>query len=145
MSRVTRVVTVPAAPRQVIDYIANVSNHPAFIPPLTSVENLQGDPRQPGATWEWTFVMAGIEIRGRAETVMVRDAELFSFKTSTGIESTFSYAAEPADGGTRLTLDVVYEVPQTVVAKVLDRAVVERMHEADADKVVENLRTIFGS
>jgi uncharacterized membrane protein len=145
MSRVTRVVTVTAAPRQVIEYISNVSNHPAFIPPLTSVENLRGDPRQPGATWEWTFVMAGVEVRGRAETVMVREAERFAFKTSTGIESTFTYSAEPASGGTRLTLDVVYEVPQTVLAKVLDRAVVERMHEADADKVVENLRTIFGS
>ena len=145
MSRVTRVMTVTATPRQVIDYISNVSNHPAFIPPLISVENLRGNPRQPGATWEWAFVMAGVQIRGRAETVTVREAELFSFKTSAGIESTFTYSAEPAGGGTRLTLDVVYEVPQTVLAKVLDRAVVERMHESDADKVVENLRTIFGS
>jgi hypothetical protein len=145
MSRVTRVVTVKAVPRQVIDYISNVNNHPAFIPPLVSVENLQGDPRQPGTTWEWTFVMAGVQIRGRAETVVAREGERFSFKTTAGIESTFTYSAEPADGGTRLTLDVVYEVPQNVLAKVLDRAVVERMNEAEADQVVENIRTIFGS
>jgi uncharacterized membrane protein len=145
MSRVTRVVTVTASPQQVIEYICNVNNHPAFISPLTSVENLEGDPKRPGTTWEWTFVMAGVQIRGRAETLTARPGERFSFKTTAGIESTFTYSAEPAAGGTRLTLDVVYEVPQTVLAKVLDRAVVERLNEAEADKVVENMRTIFGS
>jgi carbon monoxide dehydrogenase subunit G len=143
MSRVTRVVTVKASPRQVIDYITNVDNHPAFIPPLKSVENRRGDSRQPGTTWDWTFVMAGIQIRGRAETVLARDGQCFSFKTTSGIESTFTYTAEPAAGGTRLTLDVVYDVPQTVLAKALDSAVVERMNEAEADKVAENIRAIF--
>jgi ribosome-associated toxin RatA of RatAB toxin-antitoxin module len=145
MARVTRVVTVKAAPRQVIEYICNVSNHPAFIPSLTAVENIHGDPRQPGTTWDWTFVMAGLQIRGRAETVLAREGECFSFKTSAGIESTFTYTAAPADGATRLTLDVAYEVPATVLAKALDRTVVERMNEAEADQVVKNIRTIFGS
>ena len=145
MSRVTRVVTLTAGPRQIIDYICNVNNHPAFIPSLKSVENLQGDPRQPGTTWEWTFVMVGVQIRGRAETVVSREGERFSFKTTAGIESTFTYSAEPAGGGARLTLDVVYDVPPTVLAKMLDRAVVERLNEAEAEKVVENFKTIFGS
>lgn len=145
MAKITRVVSVKADPRKVIDYISNVENHPAFIPALKSVENLRGDSRQPGSSWDWTFVMAGVQIQGRAETLDCTPGQRFSFKTTTGVESTFTYSVEPEGGGTRFTLEVVYEAPQSVIAKVLDRAVVERLNEAEADQVAENVKTIFGT
>jgi hypothetical protein len=52
---------------------------------------------------------------------------------------------EPADGGSRVTADVVYEVPQGVLAKVADKAVVERMNEGDADRAAQSLKTILDS
>jgi ribosome-associated toxin RatA of RatAB toxin-antitoxin module len=143
MSKVTRRVSVKADPRTVMDYVSDVSNHPAFISALQSVENLSGDPCQPGTTWEWTFVMAGIEIRGRAETAECVPGKRFSFRTTSGIESTFTYSVEPENHGVRLTIDVDYEVPSSVLAKLLDRAVVERMNEAEADRAAHNIKAIL--
>src|SRR6266568_1321666 len=120
MAKVTRKFTVKRKPEAVIDYISDVENHPAFIPPLKSVANIAGDPKRKGTHWDWTFVMAGIE-------------------------STFSYSAEPADGGSQVTADVVYEVPPGVLAKVANRAVVERMNERDADRAAQSLKTILDS
>ncbi|HXM51651.1 MAG TPA: hypothetical protein VN913_00095, partial [Candidatus Binatus sp.] len=60
-------------------------------------------------------------------------------------ESTFSYSVEPADGGSRVTADVAYEVPQGVLAKIADKAVVEKMNERDADKAAQTLKTILDS
>jgi uncharacterized membrane protein len=138
-------VSMKTDPKKVIDYISNVSNHPAFISALKSVENLRGDPRRPGTNWDWSFVMAGVEIKGKAETVESVDGKLFSFKTTSGIHSTFTYSAEPEDDGTRFTLKVVYDVPDTVLSKVMDRAVVERLNEAEADRVAGNVKAIFES
>ena len=66
MSHVTTTVPLQADPNEIIDYIAVVENHPAFIGPLKSVENLSGPPQEPGTTWDWTFIMAGVEISGLA-------------------------------------------------------------------------------
>jgi uncharacterized membrane protein len=143
MSRVTKVVSVKADPKAVMEYVSDVGNHPAFISALKSVENLKGDARQPGTSWDWTFVMAGVEVRGRAETAECVPGKRFSFKTTSGIESTFTYRAEQDGPGTRLTIEVAYEIPQNVLAKLLDRAVVERMNEAEADRAAGNIRTIL--
>ena len=142
MAKVTRKFNVKRKPEAVIDYIADVENHPAFIPPLKSVANIAGDPKRKGTHWDWTFVMAGVEIKGKAETADYQAGKRYSFKT-TGIDSTFIYTVEAADGGSRVTADVVYEVPQGVLAKIADKAVVERMNERDADKAAQSLKTIL--
>jgi carbon monoxide dehydrogenase subunit G len=144
MAKVTRSFQVKSKPEAVIDYLADVENHPAFIPPLKSVANIAGDPKRKGSHWDWTFVMGGIEINGKAETADYQPGKRYSFKT-TGIDSTFSYSVEAADGGSRVTADVVYEVPSGVLAKIADKAVVERMNERDADRAAQNLKTILDS
>ena len=144
MAKVTRKFNVKRKPEAVIDYIADVENHPAFIPPLKSVANIAGDPKSKGTHWDWTFVMAGVEINGKAETADYQAGKRYSFKT-TGIDSTFIYTVEAADGGSQGTADVVYEVPQGVLAKMADKAVVERMNERDADRAAQSLKTILDS
>jgi hypothetical protein len=52
---------------------------------------------------------------------------------------------EPEAGGTRLTIDIEYEVPQNVLAKILDKVVVERLNNQEADRAAENLQAILGS
>ena len=145
MPKITKSFSVKAAPAKVLEYISNVANHPAFLSALRSVENVRGQSQKVGSTWEWTFTMAGIQLRGNAETVECIPDKLFSFKTTSGIESTFRYSAEAEQGGSRMKLEVIYEVPQNVLSKVLDRAVVERMNEAEADRTAQNLTAIFGS
>jgi carbon monoxide dehydrogenase subunit G len=144
MAKVSRSFQVKSKPAAVIDYIADVENHPAFIPPLKSVANIVGDPKRKGTRWDWTFVMSGVEINGKAETADYQPGKRYSFKT-TGIDSTFSYSVEAAEGGSRVTADVVYEVPPGVLAKVADKTVVERMNERDADRAAQNLKTILDS
>ena len=143
MPRVTRVVSIRANPTAVVEYVSEVGNHPAFISALKSVENLSGDPRRLGTTWDWTFVMAGVEVRGRAETAECTPGKRFSFRTTSGIASTFSYSAEPEGPGSRLTIQVDYEIPQNVLARLLDRALVERMNEAEADRAAGNIKAIL--
>jgi len=144
MAKVSRKFTVKRKPEAVIDYISDVENHPAFIPALKSVANIAGDPKRKGTHWDWTFVMAGVEINGKAETADYQAGKRYSFKT-TGIDSTFIYTVEAADGGSRVTADVAYEVPQGVLAKIADKTVVERMNERDADKAAQTLKTILDS
>jgi uncharacterized membrane protein len=142
MSRVAKSAVINNTADQIMNYIADVKNHPAFIGPLKSVANLNGDPKKAGTSWDWTFVMAGVEFSGRAETVSYDGARTFSYKTTTGVQSTFTYSAEPQGSGVKVTVDVTYEVPQALLSK-MQAAVVERLNDAEGSRAVENLKAIL--
>ena len=142
MSRVAKSAVINGNADQIMNYIADVKNHPAFIGPLKSITNLKGDPKKPGTSWDWTFVMAGAEFSGRAETVGYEAGKKFSYRTTTGVESTFTYTAEPQGGGVKVTVDVTYDVPGTLLSK-MQASVVEKLNDAEGVRAVENLNAIL--
>ena len=142
MTKVSRSTHIDADPREVIDFIADVANHPAFIGPLKTVSNVKGDPTHVGSTWDWTYMLAGVQIAGHGTTSDYAEGSRYAFRT-TGVESTFAYAVEPEGDGSKLTATVTYELPQSVLAKIADRAAVERLNEIEADRAVENLKVIL--
>jgi hypothetical protein len=87
-------------------------------------------------------MMAGVEFTGRAETVAFDPGRRYSFKTTAGIESTFNYTCEPGSNGTRVTVDVAYEVPKTLVAR-MQASVVEKLNDVEGARAVENLKAIL--
>ena len=142
MSHVTKIVTVHASPETVIECIADVENHPAFIGPLKRIDKLSGSSRKVGTTWDWTFIMAGVEISGKAETVEYSRGVRYKYRTTSGIMSTFTYSVESLEGGSRLTMDVEYEVPGSVVDKV-GLAVAERLNDHAGKSAAENIKIIL--
>ena len=144
MPNVSKAVTVNRSPAEVIEYIADVTNHPAFIGPLKSVADLSGDPRKPGTSWTWVFVMSGVEISGHAETIKYEPSRLFSYRTTSGALSTFEYTAAAQGDATRVQINVSYEMPDTVLGKV-QAPVVERLNDLDGQRAVDNLKVILDS
>jgi len=142
MSQVTRSAVIKNKPERIMEYIADVNNHTAFIGPLKSVSKLSGDPTKPGTSWTWTFMMAGVEFSGSAETVSYTPGKKFSYKTTSGILSTFSYSCESGGGGTTLKMEVSYEIPKTLLSK-MQSAVVEKLNDAEGDRIVENIKAIL--
>lgn len=142
MPNVSKSVTVGRPAGEVIEYIADVSNHPAFIGPLKSVADLSGDPRKPGTSWTWVFVMAGVELSGSAETLKYEPGRLFSYRTTSGALSTFEYTASGQGDGTRVTINVEYEIPETLLGKV-QGPVVQRLNDLDGQRAVDNLKVIL--
>jgi len=142
MSRVAKSAVINNTADQIMNYIADVKNHPAFIGPLKSIANLNGDSKKAGTSWDWTFVMGGVEFSGRAETVRFESGKTFSYRTTTGIQSTFTYSAEPQGNDVKVTVDVTYDVPQTLLSK-MQASVVEKLNEAEGSRAVENLKAIL--
>ena len=145
MPKVVRTLEVSARPDEVIEYIADVTHHIAFISPLNAVTDVGGDPRELGTRWSWSYTMAGVELHGDATTTEYAAGRNFSFRTGGGIGSSFRYEVEPAADGTRLTVEVEYQMPDTVLAKLVDTVALERMNEGVADTSLRNLKAIFES
>ena len=143
MSKVTQSLEVNSSPDSVMDYIIDITNHPAFIGPLKSVTNIKGDVKKPGTTWDWVYSLAGVELAGKPETVRFVPGKEFVYKTTTGAKSTFTYRADAAGGKkTKVSLNVDYEVPTNALGK-MKASVFEKLNDAEGKRVVENLKALL--
>jgi len=147
MSKVAQSLEVNSPPESVMDYIIDITNHPAFIGPLKSFTNIMVDVKKPGTTWDWVYSLAGVELAGKAETVRFVPGKEFVYKTTTGAKSTFTYRADAAGGGgggnkTKLSLNVEYEVPVKALGK-MKASVFEKLNDAEGKRVVENLKALL--
>jgi len=145
MPKVHKTVDVDVDAKKAINYIADVRNHPAFIPPLKSIESVEEDPRLHETDWDWTFVMAGVELHGKSQTSKYEEGKAFSYKTWGEIESQFTYKIEDNNGQQELSIEVEYEVPEGVIAKAANKTLVQNINEKSAQQAVENLKVILES
>ena len=142
MSKVTQSLEVNCSPESLMEFIVDVTNHPGFIGPLKAVENVKGDVRKPGTSWDWVYNIAGVELSGKAETVRFVPGKEFVYKTTSGAKSTFTYRADPVGKKTKLSLNVDYEVPTNALGK-MQASVFEKLNDAEGKRVVENLKALF--
>lgn len=142
MSKVDQSLEVNVNAQALMDYIVDVTNHPAFIGPLKSVTNVKGDVKKPGTSWDWVYSLAGVELSGKAETVRFTPGKEFVYKTTTGAKSTFTYRADVSGKKTRLSLNVEYDVPTNALGK-MKSSVFEKLNDQEGKRVVENLRALL--
>ena len=136
-------VQIDNTPQAVIGYVADVRHRPLFLGPLKSVTDIEGEPSAVGTRWKWTWVALGMEFEGVGECLQHDAGKLYSFKTEGGIASTWTYSAAAEGDGTKLSIKVDYEVPQSALARVPAENIAERMKTAEAERVADNLRLIL--
>ncbi len=134
-------VQINNSPQAVIDYIANIENRPSYLPSLKSVSNIEGD--SVGATWTWCWSLLGIDFEGTATCTQHEAGQSYAFKTEGGIESTFAYQAEADGDGTKLTIRVDFDLPESILSQVGVDGLLAAAKQKDVDAVIENLKTIL--
>ena len=131
MTKIHRDLMVDAKPERCFEFIADPSLAPLFISSLYSITPIEVEPRGAGNRW-------GFEYDPPSKYVWRSDPG-----TST-IDTTFSYRFQPEGEGTRISMDVEYEIPRQVLGgKIADRLVIERMNEHEADAAINNLKVLL--
>ncbi len=147
MTKIHRHTVVQADPERCFDFIADPSLAPLFISGLYAITPIEVEPRGKGNRWRFEYDMFGVPLRGDSECIEFERPSRYVWRsdpaTST-VMTTFSYAFEPHEGGTRVSLDVEYEIPPKVLGgKIADKLVVERMNEHEADTAINNLKVVL--
>jgi carbon monoxide dehydrogenase subunit G len=138
MQPVTASTIISNTPEAVLGYIADVRNRTFFLPSLKAVSNIQGDPAGANTTWSWTWTLLGVEFKGTGHSTEYQPGQVYSFKTEGAIESTWTYRVKPEGAGTRLSINVEYQVPDNLVSKIRAGS-----HSNEVSMVVQNLKAIL--
>jgi carbon monoxide dehydrogenase subunit G len=130
-------------PEAVMSYIADVRNRPLYLAPLKTVTDIKGDPAGVGTTWKWVWVSLGMEFQGTAKCLKSEPGKVYSFKTEGGLSSTWTYTAQPEGEGTKLTIRVDYDVPESARSRLPAASVTDSIKKAETERVVQNLKVIL--
>ncbi len=132
-----------APPDKVLGFIADVRNRTRYIPSLKALTDVKGGPAAVGTTWKWKFAILGQEFDGTARTVRYEPGKEYAFQTEGGLRSAWTYRVEPDASGTKLTVEVEYDVPDHLVAKLPSPQVLETLKKSEGELVMNNLRAIL--
>ena len=87
--------------------------------------------------------MAGVDLRGQAEITEYNSPHNVKIVSTGDSSSTWVYSFEEADGGTKVTLKVDYEIAESAMQKLANKLVVEQLNQKSAEQSLENLKTIL--
>jgi uncharacterized protein YndB with AHSA1/START domain len=139
MRKLSKTIEINAPVERVYEFITLPTNLPTIWPSMVGVTNLER--KADGSyAFDWTYKMAGLHFHGRSNPIEVKPNRLVVMRNDEGIKSTFYWRYEANGVGTRLTLDVEYEMPTPVLGKIAE-VVVAKMNEHELDHLMTNAKT----
>jgi uncharacterized membrane protein len=147
VAKIHRDVLVTADAERCFDFIADPSLAPLFISSLYAITPIEVEPRGVGNRWGFEYDMFGVPLRGESECIEFDRPTKYVWRSIPDrslVNTTFSYTFGPEDAGTRISLDVEYEIPGHVLGgKIGDKLVVERLNQNEADAAINNLKIVL--
>ena len=138
MEIMTKSIFIDAPVEKVFAYMEDASNLPEIWPSMVEVKNIVVD--QNGlANYDWIYKMAGVHIQGASKTLENVPNKRIVVKNEKGVESTFTWDYHPESNGTKLSVEVEYAIPGSVLGK-LAKSFILKQNEREADTLLENLK-----
>jgi uncharacterized membrane protein len=144
MGRVQNVVHIDAPVEVAWDVGRTAHRIPEWNTTVVSVKDATGPLDQPGAMYTAVLKIVGrpLEVRWRVDQVEpLRRAETTGVAPGGGTAGVV-VAYEPEGSGTRMTVDVDYELPMGFLGEVVDKLFAERAIERDVRHSGENFKAL---
>jgi len=140
MNKIRREVTIDARMDKVFEFLANPNNLPEIWPNVLEVKNITPSKVSGAFDFDWAYSMAEVRLDARAETVKYHQYDSLEVKSQNGLESAIGWKLAPNGGkGTRLTLEMDYEIPDALADKAAAQKLIQE-NERHVDDMLENLK-----
>ncbi len=117
----------------VLDYMESFTK----FEPTTEIE--EGD----GARFAYALKAAGVEMKGELEVSGWEESKGWRMASVKGMKTNVHWLFEPlAENSSRLTFITEYEVPGSFLGAIVDKLLVERTNEANAEKSLQNIKRL---
>jgi uncharacterized membrane protein len=126
--------------REIFDYVANPQNGPKYNPFVRENSNIKPDQPCLGQTFNWRYLMRGIEMKGSAKVIEYVASQKYAIATTGDIMSTWTFLFEEQTGGTKVTLHIEYEIGQSFVKKIVNLLILDRFNQKALEDALENLK-----
>ena len=139
MSNITRKITISAPLDKVFAFVTSPANWTKYVTSLVDVRDLSSQTVEKGTTFAWQYRMLGMNFGGKGTVTENVKNEKFGMKMEGGFPITEHYGFRQVDGGTELSVEVIYETPSKIMQAVSKSGLVEKLNQKEADGVLEKI------
>jgi carbon monoxide dehydrogenase subunit G len=144
MNKATASIVINKPIKEVFEYMASPYNGPAFIPNLSENTNIFPEKTGVGQKFDWRFNMLGVDLRGKAEVTEYAPPNKVVIVSSGDAKSTWIYTLEEIDETTtKVSVEIDYEFDETILQRLTNRALINKIAQKTAEQMVDNLKTIL--
>lgn len=138
MGKIKKSIEIASPVDKVFAFIAEPENLLEVWPGLLEIKHIR-PLANGGYSFNWTYKMAGLSFQGQAEcTEFIKDRRILT-RNESGIPSTFEWAFQEEDLGTRVTLKGEYNVPGVALGRLVE-PVISKMNEQEIEALLSNLK-----
>ena len=141
-AQITLQTIIPATRERLFEFLTTPGQVRLVLPGLIESTNISELPLKVGSTFDYKYQMYGVIVEGQWEVFVLERPSRYEARTTGGAESTWRYNLEDADGGTRLSLALEYDVPQSLLGQVRI-GLLKKINEKEAEHFFENLKAVF--
>ena len=145
MTRIERAIEIDASPEQVFELLTDLDRLQEWATIAGDTENPPAKPLSQGATWKHKVKVAGMELEGDWRVVAIERPQLVEYEATRSGGGWLKMRQEvaPSPQGSRVELQVDYELPLGALGQAVDKLVVERRNEREAEESLQNLKSIL--
>lgn len=137
MATIHKSITINGPVDKVFAYVDDPMTSPEWLPSMTEVSDVSGS--GVGQHYRWKYKMAGIPLHGETTVTEYALNKRQVVESKGGIASTWTFAFEPHEGGTKMDLEIEYTIPVPVLGKLAERLVLKR-NEREMDLAMDNIK-----
>ena len=132
-------IDIHAPVTNVYAFLKDPSKLTSWMTSLGEVSNVQGE--GVGQTYDWTYKMAGIPLKGSTKVVEDVPNERVKTQSTGGIDSTFLFTFASDGETTKLNMRIEYKVPVPVIGAFAEKLIVGR-NQRESQINLENLKEL---
>jgi hypothetical protein len=89
--------------------------------------------------------MAGVDLRGKAEVTEYNAPNKVVISSTGDADSGWAYSLEEVSGSTKVSVEINYELSETALQRIANKAVINKLAQKTTEQMLENLKVILES
>jgi uncharacterized protein YndB with AHSA1/START domain len=144
MAHIRREIDVKASRERVFALLTELDRLPEWATIVVETRDVSELPLRAGCTFRQTVRVMGRELESEWKVTELEPERLIAYEATSpgGGSLAMKQSLVLQTGGTRVVLEIDYELPGGILGELLDRAVVEARNEREAERSLRRLKAI---
>ncbi len=143
MAKVTKAIDIAAPAERIFGTLDDPKAMPIYVPAVTNVTDVLGTGNRVGDTFRVTYGLMGMHFDLKFTNTEHDPARRIARRFDGPMKGAMTFTLEPRGNSTSVEIDVDYEMSGGVLGKAVDKLLVERMNEKNAERMLENLKMLM--
>ncbi len=133
---------ISSRPEKVYEFLTTPGKVKLALPGLMETNNTPQGRLKEGDSFDTVYRMYGVLLYSKWHVHKLLPTAYYEAYSDGDVKSTWKYDIRESGNETELTVEVSYEIPQTILGKV-EKVVLEALNEREIEHYLRNIGTIF--